>query len=60
MIIKPKLTKRDIIKRLQDSTESNIFFYEPISTNSLSELVSVLRRLFTSNCYLSIVVIRNK
>lgn len=60
MIIKPKVTKKDIIKRIQDSAESNVFLYEPVSTSSLSELVSVLRRLFTYNSYLSIIVVKNK
>jgi hypothetical protein len=60
MIIQPKLTKKDIIKKVQDSTESNIYIYEPITTNSLNELISILRKLFTSNSYLSIIVVRNK
>lgn len=60
MIIQPKMTKKDIIKRIQDSTDSNIFIYEPITTNSLNELISVLRKLFTSNSYLSIIVVKNK
>jgi hypothetical protein len=60
MIIKPKVTKKEIIRKIQDSTDSNVFIYEPISTSSLSELVSLLRKLFTFNSYLSIIVVRNK
>lgn len=60
MIIQPKVTKKEIIKRIQDSTDSNVFIYEPVSTSSLSELVSILRKLFTFNSYLSIIVVRNK
>lgn len=60
MIIQPKLSKKEIMKKVQDSTESNIYIYEPITTNSLNELIGVLRKLFTSNSYLSIIVVRNK
>jgi len=60
MIIQPKLNKKEILKRIQDSTDSNIFFYEPISTSSLSELISVIRKLISFNSYLSIIVVRNK
>ncbi len=60
MIIQPKLTKKDIMKKVQESTESNIYIYELITTNSLNELISFLRKLFTSNSYLSIIVVRNK
>ena len=60
MIIQPKLTKKDIMKKVQDSTDSSVYIYEPITTSSLNELISVLRKLFTSNSYLSIIVIRNK
>lgn len=60
MIIQPKLTKKDIMKKVQDSTDSNVYIYEPITTNSLNELISILRKLFTSNSYLSIIVVRNK
>lgn len=60
MIIQPKMTKKDIIKRIQDSTESNVFIYEPIITSSLQELLTVLKKLFSFNTYLTIIVIKNK
>lgn len=60
MIIQPKLTKKEIIKRIQDSTDSNVFIYEPISINSLQELITVIKKLISFNTYLSIIVIKNK
>jgi hypothetical protein len=60
MIIQPKMTKKDILKRIQDSTESNVFIYEPIITSSLQELLTVLKKLFSFNTYLTIIVIKNK
>ena len=60
MIIQPKLTKKEIIKRIQDSTDSNVFIYEPVSINSLQELITVIKKLISFNTYLSIIVIKNK
>ena len=60
MIIQPKLTKKEIIKRIQDSTDSNVFIYEPISINSLQALTTVIKKLISFNTYLSIIVIKNK
>lgn len=60
MIIQNKLTKKEIISRIQGSSDSNCYFYEPITSSSLSDLLSLLRKLFTSKNYLSIVVIKSK
>ncbi len=60
MIIQPKMTKKDILKKVQEATGANLFIYEPITINSLQELLTVLKKLISFNTYLTIIVIKNK